>query len=187
MTRQMKVDDITTDIITGTAPIGTADNSPNWKIFKKDVTGNDYDILFPTDETGMPSDKEKFKWSDRLLLNFQSTKDVTAPTLVSAARVDDTHIEVTLSELADQDSITKANAGGFTVEDLSVPETTYAVSAIAPGATNNKIILTVASIAASIATGVKIKYATGVNGTVKDVASIALATNAVGVDIATWA
>ena len=111
MTRQQKVDTDSGDVYTGTSVLGTPDTSANWRIFKVDNTGSDADTLYPIDSSGMPSDKEVFKWSDRLLLNFQSTKDVTLPTILSAARVDDTHIEVTLSELANVDSITKATDG----------------------------------------------------------------------------
>lgn len=151
MERQIKVDTVSGDVITGTAVLGTPDDSPNWRIFKKDNTGDDSETYYPIDETGLPSSKEKFKWSDRLLLNFQGTADTVAPTLSSASRTNNTTIEVTLSELADVDSITKANDGGFTVEETGTPATTYAVTAIAPGATNNKIILTVATMLASAA------------------------------------
>lgn len=169
--RQQKVDTDSGDVYTGTSVLGTPDTSANWRIFKVDNTGSDADTLYPIDSSGFPSDKEVFKWSDRLLLNFASTKDVTVPTILSAARVDDTHIEVTLSELANQDSITKLlSTGGFTVEDLITPATLYVVASIAPGATNNKIILTVATIIGSVLTGVKVKYAAGVDGTVTDVA-----------------
>ena len=121
-----------------------------------------------------------------MLLNFASTPDVAAPTLSSAARTNNTTIEVTLSELLDVDTITKSNDGGFTVEDASTPATTYAVTAIAPGATRNKVILTVATIAASQANEVKVKYAATGNGTVTDIAGNALATDATGVTIASW-
>lgn len=114
------------------------------------------------------------------------TVDNTAPTMASGARTNNTTLEVTLSELAAAASITKANDGWFTVEDAVTPATTYAVSAIAPGATNDKVVLTVASVAGSQATGLKIKYATGGNGTVTDVATNPLATNAVGVTVAAW-
>lgn len=186
MERQKKIDEVSGDLYTGTAVLGTPDNSPNWRIFKTDATGNDTDYLYPTDETGVGSSKEKFKWSDRLLLNFSATRDVTAPTLASAARNSNTQLTVTLSELANADSITKANAGGFTVEDAVTPATTYAVTAIAPGATDNLVVLTVATVAASQVTGLKVKYTAGGNGTVTDVATNALATNAVGVTISGW-
>lgn len=186
MERQLKLDTVWSDEYVGTAVMGTPDDSPNWRIYKKTVSGSDYTITYPIDDTGLPSSKEEFKWSDRTLLNFQSTEDIVAPTLSSAARTNDTTLEVTLSELADVDSITKANAGGFTVEDAVTPATTYAVSAIAPGATNNKVILTVATVAASQLTGLKVKYTATGNGTVEDVAWNALETDATGVTIATW-
>lgn len=114
------------------------------------------------------------------------TVDNTAPTMASGARTNNTTLEVTLSELAAAASITKANDGWFTVEDAVTPATTYTVSSIAPGATNDKVVLTVASVAGSQATGLKIKYTAGGNGTVTDVATNALATNATGVTVAAW-
>lgn len=114
------------------------------------------------------------------------TVDNTAPTMASGARTNNTTLEVTLSELAAAASITKANDGWFTVEDAVTPATTYAVSAIAPGATNDKVVLTVADVSASQAIGLKIKYAAAGNGTVTDVATNALATNATGVTVAAW-
>lgn len=186
MERQLKLDTVWSDEYAGTAVMGTPDNSPNWRIYKKTVSGSDYTITYPIDDTGLPSSKEEFKWSDRTLLNFQSTEDIVAPTLSSAARTNNTTIEVTLSELADVDSITKANAGGFTVEETGTPATTYAVASIAPGATNNKIILTVATMLASAAAWVTVKYAATGNGTVEDVAWNALETDATGVVIAAW-
>jgi hypothetical protein len=86
--------------------------------------------------------------------------DKTAPTMLSAVRDTDTSITVTLSELALESTITKANAGGFVVTEVGTA-TTYAVSAIAPGATNDLVVLTVASIAASDLLGVKVTYAAG--------------------------
>lgn len=114
------------------------------------------------------------------------TVDKTAPTMSSASRTDNTHIEVTLSELATTGSITKANAGGFYVEDAVTPATTYAVSAIAPGADNTKVVLTVATIAGSQANGVKVKYTAGGNGTVQDTTGNTMATNSTGVTVAPW-
>lgn len=106
---------------------------------------------------------------------------------MSAARVDDTHIELTFSELLNVASITKANDGGFVVADTVTPATTYAISAIAPGDTDNKVILTVATIAASDATGITVTYVAEDNGTVADVATIPMITDATGVAIAAWA
>jgi hypothetical protein len=113
------------------------------------------------------------------------TFDEVVPTLSSAVRNNDTQLEVTLSELAIASTITKANAGGFTVTETG-GVATYAVSAIAPGATNDKIVLTVASMTVSGNEGVTVTYTAGGNGTVADLASNALATNAVGVVVAAW-
>ena len=114
------------------------------------------------------------------------TFDKTAPTLVSAAKDLVTQITVTLSELAAAASITKANAGGFTVFETGTPGTTYAVSAIAPGATNDLVVLTVADMTASAAAGVTVAYAAGGNGTVAAPTGNLMATNATGVVVAPW-
>lgn len=111
--------------------------------------------------------------------------DNTVPTLSSAAKDSVTQITVTLSELALASTITKANDGGFVVTETS-GVATYAVSAIAPGATNNLVVLTVADMTISAAAGVTVTYAAAVNGTVSDVAGNALATDATGVVIAAW-
>jgi hypothetical protein len=126
-----------------------------------------------------------FKWDDRATL-FWDGDDTAVPTMVSAVRVDNTHLRLTMSETCAVDTITKANAGGFTVNETGAPGTTYSVSAIAPGTTNKEIVLTVASMAASSAAGVTLKYASGGNGTVKDSYGNALATNATGVLVAAW-
>ncbi len=115
------------------------------------------------------------------------TYDKTAPTLDSAIRDSDTQVTVTLSELAIEASITKANAGGFVAYETGTPATTYAVSGIAPGATDDEVVLTLADISGSIAEGITITYVAGGNGTVADLAGNLLATDAVGVIIPTWA
>jgi len=62
------------------------------------------------------------------------------------------------------------------------------VSAINPGATDDLVVLTVADMAVSGSAGVTVTYATGVNGTVEDLAASgnALATDGTGVGIAGW-
>ncbi len=113
------------------------------------------------------------------------TSDFTAPTLSSAAKNTVTQITVTLSELGLASSITKANDGGFVVTETSgVP--TYAVASIAPGATNDLVVLTVADMTASATAGVTVTYVNAANGTVSDRAGNALATDATGVVIAGW-
>lgn len=114
------------------------------------------------------------------------TFDKTVPTLVSVSKTNVTTLNVLLSELAITGTITKANAGGFTVFQTGTPATTYAVSAIAPGADNTHVVLTVADITASAAAGVTVTYTAGGNGTVTDLAGNALATDATGVLVAAW-
>jgi hypothetical protein len=125
-----------------------------------------------------------FKWDDRVTL-FWDGDDTTVPTLASAVRTDDTHITVTMSETCAVNTITKSNAGGFTVNETG-SATAYAVSAVAPGATNDKVVLTVANLAVSSKEGVTVKYASGGNGTVKDSYGNVLATNATGVAAPAW-
>lgn len=115
------------------------------------------------------------------------TVDNTVPTMSSAARNTDTQITVTMSEAMAAASVTNANDGGFVVAETGTPATTYAVSAVAAGGSPTLVVLTVATIAASSAAGVTVTYATGGNGTATDVAGNALATDATGVVIPTWA
>lgn len=110
------------------------------------------------------------------------------PEMISAERMSNTVIKVTLSEDADDTTITKANAGWFVVKDTVTPATTYAVSAIAKsGSNSNQIELTVATILASAATGVTVTYVAWWNGTVADPEGNLMATDATGVLVAAWA
>jgi hypothetical protein len=107
--------------------------------------------------------------------------DEIVPELSSVAVNSNTQLTVTLTELALASTITKANDGWFVVAETGAPWTTYAVSAIAPGATDDLVVLTVASMAASSAAGVTVTYANAGNGTVSDKAGNLLATDATGV------
>jgi len=109
------------------------------------------------------------------------TTDFTVPTMLSAVDDTVTQITVTLSELALASTISKLNDGGFVVADTVTPATTYAVSAINPGATNDLVVLTVADMTASALVGVTVTYVAGGNGTVSDLVGNLLATDAVGV------
>ena len=83
----------------------------------------------------------------------------------------------------------KANDGGFVVTMLN-SLTTYAVSAIAHGATNDLVVLTVADMSGSSSAGVKVTYSSGSrpgdNGTVTDANGNYLATDSTGVSIVAW-
>ncbi len=112
-----------------------------------------------------------------------ATVDDIAPTMSSAERVDNTHITVTMSEAVK--TLGSAD-GGFIVAKNGDLETTYAVSAIAAGGSANLVVLTVADISGSIATGVNVTYnASATNGTITDLAGNDLAT-ATGVIVAAW-
>lgn len=114
------------------------------------------------------------------------TFDKTLISLDSAVRDTDTQLTVTLSELALNTTIDKANAGGFVVHATGAPGTTYAVSAIAPGATDDEVELTVADVSASSLVGLTIKYTAGGNGTVSDLSGNLMATDATGVPVSAW-
>lgn len=111
--------------------------------------------------------------------------DNTAPTISSAVRDSDTQITVTMSENMLAASVTNANDGGFIVTETS-GVATYTVSSVAPGASADLVVLTVANMLVSGKEGVTVTYATGGNGTATDTAGNALATDATGVAIAAW-
>jgi hypothetical protein len=112
------------------------------------------------------------------------------PTLLSAVKDTTTQISVTLSELADSRTITKSNDSGFVVTQVDAL-TTFSVSAVAPGETNDIVVLTVADMSAAESAGVKVTYtkgsAMGGNGLVTDANGNYLATDSTGVSIAAWA
>ncbi|MEG6521916.1 Calx-beta domain-containing protein [Desulfotomaculum sp. 1211_IL3151] len=114
----------------------------------------------------------------------KTLNDKTPPTLVSAARTDDTHITVTLSKNCT--NITRSDDGGFSVNETDLPGTTYAVSAIAPGTDASHVVLTVADLSVSAKEGVTVKYTAGGNGNVQDTLGNAMATDSAGVAAAAW-
>ena len=109
--------------------------------------------------------------------------DLTAPTLESAVRTDDTHLTVTLSENCS--NLVKANNGGFTVTETGTA-TTYAVTATAQGSDARHVVLTVANLGISAKEGVTVTYTAGVNGTIQDIAGNVLTSDATGVVVAGW-
>ncbi len=113
-----------------------------------------------------------------------SMNDQVPPAFVSATRDSDTQITLTLSE--DCVNLDKANDGGFTVEEIGDPLTTYAVSGIAQGVDASHVVLTVADMGISAKEGITVKYTAGGNGTVEDLAGNVFATDGVGVAVAGW-
>jgi hypothetical protein len=110
------------------------------------------------------------------------------PTMLSGERLSNTVIRLTLSENCNDATLTQANDGGFTVFQTGTPATAYVVSATAKsGSNSNKIELTVADMTASAATGVTVTYSSSGNGIIADTTGNDLATNAVGVVVASWA
>ena len=116
--------------------------------------------------------------------------DGADPRLLNAVYDSDTQITVTLTELANNGTINKANDGGFTVTQTGGGPT-YTVTGIADDAgANDRVVLTVANMAVSGDNGVTVTYieGTGGNGTVADPApaSNLLADDGTGVDVAIW-
>jgi len=105
----------------------------------------------------------------------------TSPTMASAVRTSNTLITVTLSKVASVPTITKVNDGGFTVSDASNVSTTFAVTRIDPGTTNDKVVLTVADTSGVV--NLLVKYTAAGNGTVADAGGNPMATNASGVAV----
>lgn len=188
----------------GTATYGTATSAASWAIERYTETSlkrknprsgekfhesGDFVLTesksLPFDDDGAASTAASFKWDDKLVLPYEGD-DSVAPTMVSGSRTNNTTLVVTLSEGTALNTVTKANAGGFTVNETGNVEITYAVSAIARGSATNKIVLTVANMSLSSTAGVTIKYTAGGDGTVKDAYGNALATNATGVLVAAW-
>ncbi|MBO9609520.1 MAG: S-layer homology domain-containing protein, partial [Paenibacillaceae bacterium] len=109
--------------------------------------------------------------------------DRLAPTIVAAARADDSHLVVTLSEPATgRDAV---GDGGFAVTETGGATVAYAVYATA-AVGSSQIRLTVADLGVSAREGVTVTYAAGGNGVVADAAGNALATNAAGAEVAAW-
>lgn len=172
------------------AELWSATNSPNWTIKEITVSWTVTSTRYPCRSYDWkPTDEPIFTWDNRTDLNYSDTpvKEVINPTLVSAIRDDDTTITVTLSELALDTSITKSNDWWFTVKDTITPATTYAVSAIAPWATDDLVVLTVADVSASSATWLTVTYTKWWDWTVEDLNWNLLLTNTTWVLIEAWA
>ena len=199
--------DTNMDVVFATAEVDTANHtqftSSNFTVTGATVDGPDATIVHVTisglssaDQTdGLAADATGLQLgvgavtnatNDSIAYVNQSVAgDTTPPTMSSAARVDNTHITVTMSESVT--NLTTSSDGGFIVAKNGDPETTYAVSDIAAGSSANLVVLTVADISGSIATGVKVTYNASVdNGTINDTAGNALATDTTGVIVAAW-
>lgn len=121
-------------------------------------------------------------------VNATFTIDNTAIAMQSGERLSNTVLRVTLTENANDATITHANDGGFVVYETGTPATTYAVSAIAKSWSNsNKVELTVATVTASAAIGLTITYVAWVNWDVADTIGNPMATDAVWVLVWAWA
>lgn len=110
------------------------------------------------------------------------------PTLLSASRQSATVLFVTLSENADDATLTQANDWGFLVKETWTPATAYVVSATAKQGSNSNIVeLTVADMTASAIPWVTVTYATGWNALITDALWNPMLTNATWVATWTWA
>lgn len=171
------------------AELWMATDSPNWTLKEITVSWTVTSTKYPCNlQDWKPTDAPLFKWDNRTDYNYSFVKvdETTHPTLVSATRDDATTITVTLSELALATSITKANAWWFTVYETWTPTTEYAVSAIAPWATNDLVELTVADTSASDLAWLTVTYTKGWNWTIEDLSWNLLLTNATWVVIPAW-
>jgi hypothetical protein len=110
--------------------------------------------------------------------------DAIAPTLIGAVVIDNTHIIVYLSEVCT--NIIKDNDGGFTVFENGNFGITYNVLSIEQGMHERQVMLTTADMGISAKEGIMVKYTAGGNGTVKDMAANAMATDSTGVGAARW-
>lgn len=170
----------------GSAALGTDTSAPAWSLKRTTVSSGVTTVDYPIGVGKIPTDSSSFSWDGRAAYKYGLVPDTAAPVLSSAARVSDTVVDVTLSDVMLASSVTKSNDGGFIVKDAAVPATAYAVSAIAPGATQDIVRLTVASFAASAGNGLKVTYSNSGNGTACDQVGNALATDAAGVTVALW-
>lgn len=105
------------------------------------------------------------------------------PTILSAARDNDTHITVSLSE--DCSNLIKDNTGGFTVYENGTGKQ-YNVTNIRKGNDSSYVVLTVDNFAVSASKGLVVKYTAGGDGNIEDMTGNALATDARGVEISPW-
>lgn len=110
------------------------------------------------------------------------------PTLVSASRQSNTVLFVTLSENADDATLTQANDWWFTVFEIWTPATAYVVSATAKQWSNSNIVeITVADMTASAAVWVTVTYSDAGNGIITDALWNPMLTDATWVNATAWA
>jgi hypothetical protein len=114
------------------------------------------------------------------------TIDANRPIINTSQRISDTQIKLTCNELLNPSTISQPNDGGFTVSDQVSTSILYAVTALNPGATNSEIMLTVNNFGASAVAGLAVKFTTGGNGNVTDVAGNQMITNNAITPIDPW-
>ena len=110
--------------------------------------------------------------------------DTTPPALDSAERNDNTHITVMLSEYCT--GLTKGSSGGFIVHENENPGITYEVTAITQATDARCVVLKTADMGVSAKEGVTVKYTSGGDGTVQDMAGNYMTTGSTGVVLAAW-
>jgi len=120
--------------------------------------------------------------------NASSVTFDKAPYMLSASRQSNTVLFVTLSEDADDATLTQANDWWFTVFETWTPATAYVVSATAKQWSNSNIIeLTVADMTASATVWVTVTYATWWNALIADLESNLMDTDSTWVNATAWA
>jgi hypothetical protein len=170
--------------------------------YASDLSGGETTVRVFLNVVGTPSGLETFEVrpanefsiydragnasASTLTTGAQALRDKAPPLLTGAVRDSDTRITVQLNENAAAAGLSKANNGGFTVEETGNASVTYAVSGVTQGSDARHAVLTVANMGRSGKEGVTVKYTAGGNGTIADVAGNAMATNTIGRSIGAW-
>lgn len=105
-----------------------------------------------------------------------------APSILSASRVDATHIRLVLSESCN--GTVHSDQGGFSVEEKGNALITYSVTATAKGESESIVILTTADASVSAKEGLTVQYTPGGSGTIQDKTGNPLVTSSM--DVAAW-
>lgn len=100
---QTKVDVIdATKTYYGESQPGTATTAPNWRIRRALTTGGLVETNFPVPENtyGYPSSRYAFRWSDRAILNYTDSRDITTATL-STVTIASNNTDTTKAKVGD--------------------------------------------------------------------------------------
>lgn len=114
------------------------------------------------------------------------TVDANRPIITGVSRLTNTRLQVTVNESLNSQTVTQMNNGGFVVTDAVNNSLTYLVSQIQPGLTGNQVQLTISDCSASAAAGLSVRYTSGSNGLVADVAGNLMSSDIASHSIAAW-